>query len=58
MSTTIQQSKFKFLTNWTLLSLGIIPLSYIISLIAVDIEKKKINHNIFQINIVYDFIRG
>ena len=37
MSTTIQQSKFKFLTNWILLSLGIIPFSYIISLIAIGL---------------------
>ena len=35
MSTLTKQEKFRFWTNWTLLSLGIIPLSYIISLIAV-----------------------
>jgi hypothetical protein len=35
MPTKIKQEKFKFWTNWTLLSFGIIPLSYIISLIAV-----------------------
>ena len=35
MSTKAKREKFQFWTNWTLLSLGIIPLSYIISLIAV-----------------------
>jgi hypothetical protein len=35
MPTKTKHEKFKFCTNWTLLSLGIIPLSYIISLIAV-----------------------
>jgi hypothetical protein len=30
-----KQEKFRFWINWTLLSLGIIPLSYLISLIAV-----------------------
>lgn len=35
MPTKTEHEKFKFWTNWTLLSSGIIPLSYIISLIAV-----------------------
>lgn len=35
METTTRQTKFQFWLYWTLLSLGIIPLSYIISLIMV-----------------------
>jgi|WetSurSiteA1Bulk_404760.scaffolds.fasta_scaffold53322_1 hypothetical protein len=35
MSEETKHEKIKFWTNWTLLSFGIIPLSYIVSLIAV-----------------------